>query len=99
MGAGFAVFETAGYAMRMSSMEQAIQILFVRGGLSVGGHVVWTAIAGAALMAMRRPEMCIRDRLCDMRPGEKPTLPTYVAMRGDKDKYLSLLTHTLAKGR
>ena len=37
--------------------------------------------------------------LCDMRPGEKPTLPTYVAMRGDKDKYLSLLTHTLAKGR
>ena len=60
VGAGFAVFETAGYAMRMSSMEQAIQILFVRGGLSVGGHVVWTAIAGAALMAMRRPGQPLR---------------------------------------
>ena len=55
VGAGFAVFETAGYAMQASGMNQAIQILFMRGGLSVGGHVVWSAISGAALMAVRKP--------------------------------------------
>lgn len=37
--------------------------------------------------------------LCDVRPGEKPTLPTYVAMCGDKDKYLSMLTDVLARGK
>lgn len=55
VGAGFAVFETAGYAMQVSTVNQAVQVLLLRGGLSIGTHVVWSAIAGAALMAVRRP--------------------------------------------
>lgn len=54
VGAGFAVFETAGYAFNMllSTLEitSMIHILFLRAVLSVGGHVMWTAIASVGLV-------------------------------------------------
>lgn len=54
VGTGFAVFETAGYAMTMASdLETLRTIIFQRGILSVGGHVIWSAIAGAALMLVQ----------------------------------------------
>jgi RsiW-degrading membrane proteinase PrsW (M82 family) len=51
VGTGFAVFETAGYgtAAWLEYGEMA-ETLLVRGLLSIGGHVVWAGMAGAALM-------------------------------------------------
>lgn len=58
-GAGFAVFETAGYALWQGishGFDGILSILFLRGALSVGGHVVWTAIAGAAIIMAKKNE-------------------------------------------
>ena len=61
VGAGFAVFESAGYAFRQLLSTGAdsamMDITLLRGVLAVGGHVVWTAIAGAALAAAKGEEM------------------------------------------
>ena len=57
VGAGFAVFESAGYAFQCLLSTGAdsamMDITLLRGVLAVGGHVVWTAIAGAALAAYK----------------------------------------------
>ena len=54
VGAGFAVFETAGYAFRVLLYSQdiyyMIKILFLRAVLSIGAHTVWTAIAAVGLV-------------------------------------------------
>ncbi len=62
IGSGFAVFETAGYAFNYGVsaymhtnrldvlLNKTADILFLRGWSSIGGHVVWTAIAGAGLL-------------------------------------------------
>lgn len=54
VGAGFAVFETAGYAFNglLSSQDISymIDILFLRAVLSIGAHTVWTAIAAVGLV-------------------------------------------------
>lgn len=68
VGAGFAVFETAGYVFitflnsvqldigwfsssldYSQSMQNMMAVIILRGILSVGGHVIWAAISGAAL--------------------------------------------------
>lgn len=55
IGAGFAVFETAGYAWFQSQYFSGIlDILFLRGFLSVGGHVAWAAISGAAIVMVKK---------------------------------------------
>jgi RsiW-degrading membrane proteinase PrsW (M82 family) len=67
VGAGFAAFESAGYAFRSGLNELTIQTLgfgtarldglfdsiFVRGLLTPGGHVAWTALVGAALWKVK----------------------------------------------
>lgn len=59
VGAGFAVFESAGYAFRLgviSSNSSAVMfdVIQTRGILSIlGGHVLWTALVGAALWRVR----------------------------------------------
>ncbi|MDR0283764.1 MAG: PrsW family intramembrane metalloprotease, partial [Propionibacteriaceae bacterium] len=50
VGTGFAVFETMGYGTAGWLNNDLEWTLLIRGVLSVGGHVVWTAIAGAAFM-------------------------------------------------
>ncbi|MBC6309354.1 PrsW family intramembrane metalloprotease [Listeria sp. FSL L7-1582] len=62
VGAGFAAFESLGYAFNYSIEVAAVfknlqfagdtmlNIIFSRGWQSIGGHVVWAAISGAALM-------------------------------------------------
>jgi RsiW-degrading membrane proteinase PrsW (M82 family) len=62
VGAGFAAFESAGYAFRAMlaaltsarSMEElmgnAIDTIYLRGLIAPGGHVAWAAISGAALV-------------------------------------------------
>ena len=51
IGTGFAVFESAGYAlMYTETIGQIIENILMRGLLSAGGHVVWAAMSGAAIM-------------------------------------------------
>lgn len=61
VGAGFAAFESAGYAFRnfvgsmtFGGMEAAynkmIDVIYMRAMLAPGGHVAWAAISGAAIM-------------------------------------------------
>lgn len=57
VGTGFAAFESAGYALRAGGSYGAdamIENINLRGMLSVcGGHVMWTALVGAALWRVR----------------------------------------------
>lgn len=55
VGAGFAVFETMGYGLSAWSNGSLEWTLFLRGVLSLGGHVAWAAISGAAIMLAQRP--------------------------------------------
>ena len=53
VGAGFAAFESAGYAMRFffqGGWEVMMDVIFLRGFLAPGGHVVWAAISGVGLV-------------------------------------------------
>jgi len=54
VGTGFAVFETMGYGTSGWMNGGMEWILLIRGVLSVGGHVVWAAISGAAIMLAQR---------------------------------------------
>ncbi len=57
VGAGFAGFESAGYAFRMlatgSSLSEVFDLIALRAFLAPGGHVIWTAIVGSALWKAR----------------------------------------------
>lgn len=56
IGAGFAAFESAGYAYSFGMMygeDTMMSIIFMRGWMSIGTHVVWSAIAGAALVRVK----------------------------------------------
>ena len=57
VGAGFAVFETAGYAFNFlwsyHSLDVMMDVLFTRGMLAIGGHVVWAAISGFGLVVAK----------------------------------------------
>jgi RsiW-degrading membrane proteinase PrsW (M82 family) len=58
VGTGFAVFESAGYALDFGLQNDSIQtvkdIILSRGMLSVlGGHTLWTGLVGAALWRVR----------------------------------------------
>ena len=77
VGAGFAVFETAGYAMRSNDITE---IIYLRGILALGGHVAWTGLAGAALAMVKK------DRLIDseiiMHPKFLQFLVVVIIMHG-----------------
>lgn len=56
VGAGFAAFESAGYALvnwANSGFDTMISVIFLRGFLAPGGHIVWAAIEGFALMSAK----------------------------------------------
>ena len=58
VGAGFAAFESAGYAMNLlfaGGWEMMMDTIFVRGFLAPGGHVTWAAITGAAMAIAAKP--------------------------------------------
>lgn len=53
VGAGFAAFESSGYAMNFlfqGGWDVMMDVIFLRGFLTPGGHVVWAAISGAGLV-------------------------------------------------
>jgi RsiW-degrading membrane proteinase PrsW (M82 family) len=57
VGAGFAAFESAGYALAIAlgeGTDAMTQNLIIRGFLSPFAHVVWTAIAAGALWRVSR---------------------------------------------
>lgn len=57
VGAGFAGFESAGYALRAAlgqrSIDAALDSITLRALLSPGGHVIWTAMVGSALWRVK----------------------------------------------
>lgn len=57
IGAGFASFESAGYAFRAFQTmrnETFLNVIVMRAWTSIGTHAVWTAIAGAALVLVKQ---------------------------------------------
>lgn len=70
MGAGFAVFESAGYALRIPSLggpEAMFDNIWIRGLLSPGAHVAWTTLVGAALWRVRGNQPTAAKVLQDIR--------------------------------
>ncbi len=66
IGAGFAAFESAGYAYRSGIFlgESAmLDIIFMRGWMSIGTHAAWSAIAGAAVVYVKRNEPLTSDHI------------------------------------
>jgi len=67
VGAGFAGFETAGYALNNSlnkalvrgpadglfHLDKLFEVISLRGFLSPGGHVIWTGLLGAAIWKVK----------------------------------------------
>tara|TARA_Y100001978_G_scaffold101594_1_gene90924 strand:- start:4764 stop:6452 length:1689 start_codon:yes stop_codon:yes gene_type:complete len=55
VGCGFASFESAGYAYKfLEPYEDMINVITIRGILSPFAHIVWTAVAGAALWRVKK---------------------------------------------
>lgn len=57
VGAGFAAFESAGYAFRQLlavGYEGMLDVIFLRAILAPGGHVVWAAMGGYGIMLVRK---------------------------------------------
>jgi RsiW-degrading membrane proteinase PrsW (M82 family) len=71
VGTGFAVFESAGYALRaalVSGPDAMRETILERGLLSIlGGHVLWTGLVGAALWRVRGDQPFRREMLADPR--------------------------------
>jgi RsiW-degrading membrane proteinase PrsW (M82 family) len=68
VGTGFAAFESAGYAFRVGlhdSVDAMFENIVLRGVLAPAGHIVWTALAGAALWKVKRDRRFAWDMLSD----------------------------------
>lgn len=56
VGAGFAAFESGGYALNFflkGGYDTMMEVIFLRAVLAPGGHVVWAAMAGYAMMVAK----------------------------------------------
>ncbi|MDU2135698.1 MAG: PrsW family glutamic-type intramembrane protease [Staphylococcus warneri] len=74
IGAGFAVFETAGYILKLSFMSDQtvdlnvmIEIIILRGWSALGGHLVWAAIIGAAVVIVKNTSQFTWSNILDKR--------------------------------
>lgn len=71
VGAGFAAFESAGYAFvvgtQNSDPDLMTSIILVRGLLSPLGHIVWTAMCGGALWRVKGEQLFEFRMLLDLR--------------------------------
>ncbi|MDN7244644.1 PrsW family intramembrane metalloprotease [Planococcus shenhongbingii] len=65
IGAGFAAFESAGYVFTAMEfeMEAMISTIFLRAWTAVGTHIVWSGIAGAALVYVKGNNMLSSEHL------------------------------------
>ncbi|MCI6159274.1 MAG: PrsW family glutamic-type intramembrane protease [Selenomonadaceae bacterium] len=62
VGAGFAVFETAGYIM----MSQNEDVIYLRGIMALGTHTAWGAMIGAALAMVKKDAPLAGAHLTDV---------------------------------
>ena len=71
VGAGFAAFESAGYAMMVllerKSLPAMIDVIFARGWLSPFAHVLWTALTAGALWRVKGAHSYSGAMLADWR--------------------------------
>lgn len=70
IGAGFAAFESAGYAFHSGLAfgdEAMLSNLFDRAWMSIGSHVIWTAIAAGALVYVKENSELAFDHFKDTR--------------------------------
>ena len=57
IGAGFAAFESAGYALAFGGdLAGIFENIILRGVLAAGGHIVWAAMSGAAVIMAKGEE-------------------------------------------
>jgi RsiW-degrading membrane proteinase PrsW (M82 family) len=84
VGAGFAVFESAGYAFNYLLEYRSLQVMsttiHVRAFLSPLGHVAWTAIAGAALWRVKGDQPLSPSMLADARFWKTFLIPVVLHM-------------------
>ncbi|GMQ80582.1 MAG: PrsW family glutamic-type intramembrane protease [Rhodothermia bacterium] len=71
VGTGFAAFESAGYALRTLLVspdpDAMMDIIMLRGMLAPFGHIVWTAMGGAALWKVKGPRKFQFGMVTDVR--------------------------------
>ncbi|MCU9613020.1 PrsW family glutamic-type intramembrane protease [Caldibacillus lycopersici] len=68
IGSGFAAFESAGYAFDLGNIygdDAMLATIFNRAWLSMGTHVVWSAIAGAALVFVKGEQPLMGNHFTD----------------------------------
>lgn len=67
VGAGFAAIESAGYAFRFflatMSYEEMMDVILLRAALAPGGHIVWAAMSGYAIMIVKGDQPLTLDFL------------------------------------
>ena len=66
IGAGFAAFETAGYILRAfvsRGWDAMMDVMYLRGILSPGGHIAWAAITGAAMSIVAKESGVIDSKI------------------------------------
>ncbi|HLG05024.1 MAG TPA: PrsW family glutamic-type intramembrane protease [Gemmatimonadales bacterium] len=82
VGAGFAIFESAGYALEIgigNGIQAMRESIMTRGLMNLfGGHILWTGLVGAALWRRRGSEPFRAGMLAD--PGFLKVLGLCIAM-------------------
>ncbi|AKN31422.1 membrane protein [Clostridium carboxidivorans P7] len=66
VGAGFAVFETAGYGFRsliVGNYSAMMSTIYLRGIFAFGSHIVWAAMSGAALAMVKKGNILTMDHI------------------------------------
>lgn len=70
IGAGFASFESMGYAFNFGLMygdEAMISVMLNRAWMSIGTHVVWSAIIGAALVYVKGEQTLVSEHFTNLK--------------------------------
>src|SRR5699024_3284834 len=69
IGAGFAVFESAGYILSYYSESGVplIDMVFTRAWTAIGGHLVWSAIIGAGIVIAKEERNFVYNNFFDKR--------------------------------
>ncbi|MFH4911001.1 PrsW family glutamic-type intramembrane protease [Staphylococcus cohnii] len=69
IGAGFAMFESAGYILSYAEMfgDGIISVVFTRAWTAIGTHLVWSAIIGAAIVITKENKNFEYNNITDKR--------------------------------
>src|SRR5699024_2286247 len=69
IGAGFAMFESAGFILSYAEMfgDGIISVVFTRSWTAIGTHLVWSAIIGAAIVITKENKNFEYNNITDKR--------------------------------